>query len=187
MNIVIKTAKGATVTRPDTTWERDNEDLYLPDFVSEMSYTPVLFARICKPGRSISKKFASRYYDAINYGVLLYPEDMINGDEEGYAAASCLDHSSFLPSPFNEIESLSESSFILSKDENIIFSSSKADTEIIESAIEDVTKTIYIRTGDIVAIELQGRQHLFDRKDGNAHIHGKFLEKALIDFKIIVE
>ena len=99
MNIVVFSSDSNVFVRPDTTWERDNEDLYVPEFINTLSWTPVLFARISKPGRSISSKFASRYYDGIGYGVLLYPEDLISKGPEGFASACCVDHTSFLTFP----------------------------------------------------------------------------------------
>lgn len=62
MNIALKTYSGSIVVRPDTTWERDNEDLFLPDFVTGLEFTPVLAIQVTRPGRSISSKFAGRYY-----------------------------------------------------------------------------------------------------------------------------
>ena len=59
MNIPVITVSGKVIVRPDTTWERDNEDLYLPDFVNSLSWTPVFFARVSKPGRWIGPAFAS--------------------------------------------------------------------------------------------------------------------------------
>lgn len=53
MNIIVKTASGKYIVRPDTTWEKDNEDFFPPDYISKISFTPVLFARISKPGKSI--------------------------------------------------------------------------------------------------------------------------------------
>ena len=97
MNVVVLTSVGNVVVRPDTTWERDNEDFYVPSFIDSLKYSPVLFARVCKPGRSIGEKFASRYFDAVGYGVLLYPTELLAIKEQGWAAASCLDHTTFLP------------------------------------------------------------------------------------------
>ena len=99
MNIVVLNAAGHTVVRPDTTLKKSSDDFYAPDFISRVSWSPVLFARISKPGKYIAAKFASRHYDCINYGMLLYPEDFIDGGEDGYARACCFDHTSFLPSP----------------------------------------------------------------------------------------
>lgn len=189
MNIIVKTASGHIVVRPDTTWERDNEDLYLPDSVTALSYAPVLFARISKPGRSISRKFAARYYDAVNYGVLLYPEDYMDGSEEGYACASCLDHTSFLPSPFYQPIVLGNEGnvFNLRKNDKTVFSTEGETLSMIEEALEEATSRIYIRTGDILAIELKPKEHIYDRSEGNVLISGDYCGNRSVDFKIIVE
>ena len=99
MNIVVVNSSSRVFVRPDTTWERDNEDLYVPVFIGSLAWTPVIFAHISKPGRSIGARFGARYYDLVGAGVQLYPEDLMDGSAEGFACACCLDHSSFLPSP----------------------------------------------------------------------------------------
>ena len=57
MNIIVRTYGGHYVTRPDTTWEKDNEDFFPPDFTESFEWTPVVFARVCKPGRSVGARF----------------------------------------------------------------------------------------------------------------------------------
>lgn len=186
MNIIVKTSDGKCIVRPDTTWEKDAEDLYVPEFVNGLGYTPVLFARISKPGRSVSAKFASRYYDAVGYGVLLYPEDMLDGSETGFACASCLDHTSFLPAPFFGTETLGKgNAFRLLAGGKELFSHDASTTDMIEKAIEEATRFIYIRTGDILAIEIQPREHLVSRKDGSIHVNSSFCGNDLGDFKIV--
>lgn len=188
MNIVVKTSSGKYVVRPDTTWERDNEDLYLPEFVREVSFTPVLFARVSKPGRSIGEKFASRYYDGIGFGVLLYPEDMIDGTEEGFAAASCLDHTSFLPFPVYNVLTLGygDNCFKLYKGDENIFSYSEGTREMIEKAIAEATRFIYIRTGDVIAIELDRRKPICTAEDGKATLKATWCDNESMKFDIIM-
>ena len=188
MNIVVKTASGRYIVRPDTTWERDNEDLYLPEFVTKVGFTPVLFARISKPGRSIGEKFASRYYDGIGFGALLYPEDMIDGSEEGFAAASCLDHTSFLPFPVDNVLTLGDGSscFNLYKGEENIFAYSKGTREMIEKAIAEATRFIYIRTGDVIAIELDIRRPLCTAEDGRVTLKATWCGRESMKFDIIM-
>lgn len=188
MNIVVKTAAGKYIVRPDTTWERDNEDVYLPEFVDEVSYSPVLFARISKPGRSVGEEFAERYYDGIGYGVLLYPENMIDGTAEGFACASCLDHTSFLPFPvYNKITLGREGNvFELKADGKSIFSCNSGDAGMIRKAIAEATRYIYIRTGDILAIELDSRKHLCSRQDKPLQLYGSYCDNFALDFKIIL-
>ncbi len=186
MNIIVKTSSGHITVRPDTTWEKDNEDFYPPEFVDELTYSPVLFARILKPGRSVGRKFASRYYDSIGFGVLLYPENMLDGTPEGYAQAICLDHTSFLPSPMFPPERLVKNGhFRLFRNEHDLFVFDQPSLNMIEDAIVEATKLLYIRTGDLIAIELAPRKPLTIRPDVSSHITGTFDNNEIIDFQII--
>lgn len=188
MNIVVKTAGGRYIVRPDTTWERDNEDLYMPEFVKEVSFTPVLFARISKPGRSVGEEFASRYYDGIGFGVLLYPENMIDGSEEGFAAASCLDHTSFLPFPVYNTLTLGygDNTFELFRNDEMIFSYDKGKKEMIEKAIAEATRFIYIRTGDVLAIELEERKTICTTDDPKTTVRATWCDNESMQFNIIM-
>ncbi len=186
MNIIVKTSSGHITVRPDTTWEKDNEVFYPPEFVDELTYSPVLFARILKPGRSVGRKFASRYYDSIGFGVLLYPENMLDGTPEGYAQAICLDHTSFLPSPMFPPERLEKNGhFRLFRNEHVLFVFDQPSLNMIEDAIVEATKLLYIRTGDLIAIELAPRKPLTIRPDVSSHITGTFDNNEIIDFQII--
>lgn len=187
MNIVVLTDSGKTIVRPDTTWERDCEDLYVPEFVESLSWTPVIFARVSKPGRSVGLKFADRYYDGIGFGVLLYPDDLMDGSAEGYACASCLDHTSFLPYPVKDKALLKEGtmSLSLSKGEEEIFRGEIADAGIIEKAIAEVTRFCYIRTGDLIAIELRPRGPLCSRADCRCDLSGSLCGDNSLVFKIV--
>lgn len=193
MNIIVKTSGGRAVVRPDTTWEKDNEDFYPPEFVEKVTYSPVIFVRISKPGRSVEQKFASRYYDSVNFGVLLYPENLIDGSPEGFAGASCLDHTSFLPFPLRGLETLgSEGCFELAINGKEEFSRGSFSMNMIDQAIAEATRMIYIRTGDLLAIELRERCPLISRtgnepdQNGTARVSAVWLGDTTLDFKVIL-
>ena len=187
MNIVVLTSAGNVTVRPDTTWEKDNEDFFVPESISSLKYSPVLFARISKPGRSIGEKFASRYYDAVNYGVFLYPSELLDIPEQGWACASCLDHTSFLPHPLYNPLTLGEPAnrFTLQKDGRQIFLHPSDSREAVEKAISRVSSVCYLRTGDFVAIELDAPHELSAREEGGCTIKGNFCGNETIDFRII--
>lgn len=186
MNIITRTYSGKYIVRPDTTWERDNEDFYPPEFISALSFTPVLFARISKPGRSISKQFASRYYDSVSFGILLYPEDLLGPSEEDFACASCLDHTSFLPFPAIEKAEFNwDTAFDVSRNGISVYQSGPVSADMIERALAESTKYIYIRSGDILALELQPRERLCSRQDGNILISTVIEGQPQSDFRII--
>lgn len=187
MNIPVKTHSGKIIVRPDTTWERDNEDLYLADFIERLTYTPVLFARICKPGRSIGIKFADRYFDGIGYGILLYPENMIEGCQEGFACASCVDHTSFLPFPVFDKVTLGQedNAFSLFFDGAKCFEYSEGNCGMICEALSEASRYVYVRSGDIIAIELAPRKECFPSPSGKIDVEASFCENKILDFSII--
>lgn len=184
MNIVVVSSSSKVFVRPDTTWERDNEDLYVPEFVNAFSWTPVLFAKVSKPGRSVSARFADRYYDSMAYGVLLYPDDLMDGSCEGFASASCLDHTSFLPTPLFGKDALGDT-FLYTKDGEELFTHGGAGRQIIEEAIELASRYCYIRTGDLIAIELGQRTALCRREDGVCAIGSAFKGQSPLEFRLI--
>lgn len=187
MNIALRTSSGRIVFRPDTTWERANADVYLPEFVDKVSWSPVVFARLSRAGRSVGRRFASRYYESAGFGVLLYPEDMIDGSPEGYAEASCIDHTSFLPDVLFRPEELDSGDlFTITKDGKEIYSAPSIGRAALEDAIPPVTERLYIRTGDLLAVELAPRAFLTSREEGNAVLRGYFGKTLVLDFKVIV-
>ena len=182
MNIVVKTASGHCVVRPDTTWVRKNDDLYLPDFAGPLSFSPVVYAYVCKPGKSIGARFASRYYDSISYGMLIYPGNLLDGSPEGYASAICMGHTSFLPYPLEQAFPAPGAEFILYRDGEEIFRCRHEGRAIIEEALVDATAKALVRTGDFIAAELQEMEFLCH---GPAQIKGTLDGRLLMDFRII--
>ena len=156
MNIIVKTHEGRCYCRPDTTWEREDRDLFSPDSVNSYLYTPVLFARICKAGKCIGRKFAERYYDSIGYGILLYDGTLMDGSAMAYAASSCRDQTSVLPFPMYNRVTLQEGSneFTVEKDGSELFRTSCGSQKMIEDAVSEVSHTVSLRIGDMVAVEL---------------------------------
>ena len=187
MNIVVKTIGNKYIVRPDTTWERDNEDFYPGDFVEELSFTPVVFARICKPGKSIGSDFTNRYYDAINYGILLYPENLIDTAQDSFAFASSIDHTSFLPSPLYSPITLGQDTnfFKLYHDNHYLFTTKSCTPDIIEKAIAEASKYIYLRIGDFISIELDQRKPLIKRSEEKCNINASYCDNNTLDFNII--
>lgn len=174
MNIVVRTYAGKYVVRPDTTWEKDSEDFFPPEFVDRLSLAPVLVARVLKPGRSVGERFAERYYDYVGYGVLLYPDSLLDGSEEGFACASCLDHTSFIPAPsMNVSEAAQRGVRVVKNGAETVFESSPMGEELkglIARTISEATRYIYIRTGDLIAVELGPRCPVASKEEGTVEI-----------------
>lgn len=173
--------------RPDTTWKQGDDAVYFPDFIGSASACPVLFARISKAGRSIDSKFAGRYYDAIGYGMLLYPDDLMADGPEGFACACCMDHTSFLSYPLLDKATLDnpEHGLRIERDGEEIFRSPAGKAEYIAESIETASRFCYLRTGDFLVMELSQRMPLASRSDGERQICGYFGDNMVFDFKVV--
>ncbi len=194
MNIIVKPfGSGLCYCRPDTTWERENKDFYAPECIDEIYWAPIVFARISKAGKCIGAKFASRYYDAFNFGALLY----CNSGE--IAFTSCIDHSSLLPAPlYNPV--------VMENEENVHEVKRNGETvfgmpklhfargpvcgessvkEMIEEAICSASGLTSLRIGDFVAVELTPTSLLAERAEGEVSLKATYCENDLYDLKII--
>lgn len=65
-------------TKPDTALVRNNKPFYYPPFSEDINYEIELVLRICRLGKNIHEKFASRYYDAIGLGIDFTARDLQN-------------------------------------------------------------------------------------------------------------
>jgi acylpyruvate hydrolase len=63
-------------TKPDTALLRNNSPFYYPEFSTDVHYECELVLRICKEGKNVDEKFASKYYDAIGIGIDFTARDL---------------------------------------------------------------------------------------------------------------
>ena len=190
MNIIVKPyGSGLCYCRPDTTWERENKDFYSPECVNELHWAPIVFARICKAGKCIGGKFAPRYYDAFNFGALLYCHTSESAD---ISFTSCADHTSLLPAPlYNPIVMENEDNiFEVKKNGETIFTSNdivfdSTLKEVIENTICKASQFTTLRIGDYIAVELAPVSLMAASCDGEASLKATYCENELFDIKLI--
>ena len=188
MNIVIRPygSKGC-YCRPDTTWERENRDFYVPEGIDEIRWTPVAFVRISKAGKCIGAKFVERYYDSFNFGALLYciedqsvPQDI--------AFTSLADHSSILPSPLCNpiVMEGEENEYIVIRNGKEIFRSGVSSVrQQLEDAVIAASRLTSLRIGDYVAVELDDVKFMASAADGETSLKATFCGNDIYDLKII--
>ena len=69
-------------TLPDTAFLKDHRPFFVPDFANPCTMQLHLVIRICRLGRSISERFAHRYYDAVSVGVTFTAENLLQNLRE---------------------------------------------------------------------------------------------------------
>ena len=63
-------------TKADSALLKDRKPFFVPDFMGRIDYEAELVVRICRLGKSITQRFAHRYYDAVTLGVDFTARDM---------------------------------------------------------------------------------------------------------------
>lgn len=63
-------------TKCDSALVTRGRPFFIPDYTQECEYETELVVRICRMGRSISERFAHRYYDAVTVGVDFTARDL---------------------------------------------------------------------------------------------------------------
>lgn len=189
MNILLATYSGKCTCRPDTTLNRENGDWYAPEDVVSVGFAPVVFARICKAGKAVSAEFASRYFDSINFGIMLYPATALKNGTPHYClgTCSCFDHSSLLPMPLYNAITLGgeDNRFEAFADGREIFSTGVEGIRAkIEDAIVRCSAHTSMRNGDYIAVELAPVSTLHTREDGDCKLSATYCENTTIELEV---
>lgn len=195
MNIIVRRHEsGLCYCRPDTTCEKESRDFYVPESITDIQWSPVLFVRISKAGKCIGKKFVSRYYDTFSFGALMYCSDNKTGfvNDLNIAFSSCVDHSSLLPSPTYGPTGLEsgETLYKVRKNGETIYSSDcKKRDKDLKTLIEDTvclaSQLTSLRIGDLVAVELADITRLASRDEKEISFEGEYGDTTLFAIKIV--
>lgn len=68
--------------KPQTALLKDDKPFYYPDWSNDIHYEAELVLKVCKQGKYIDEKFASKYYDAVTVGIDLTARDLQERQKE---------------------------------------------------------------------------------------------------------
>ena len=87
--------------RPDISLNRDSNDYFCPDDITEIAVVPFIYIRMERAGKAISAKFANRYCSQIGYGVSLSAKSLIvENCPVSFQTANSLDNSTYISQLF---------------------------------------------------------------------------------------
>jgi 2-keto-4-pentenoate hydratase/2-oxohepta-3-ene-1,7-dioic acid hydratase in catechol pathway len=180
-------AEPVVFLKPDSALLKNNKPFFLPDFSENIHYEVEVVVKISKLGKSISAKFAPRYFDEVTLGIDITARDIQSRNaaagypwelSKGFDGAAPV--GSFLPvSSFNDVNNLD---FRLEINGNIVQKSNTSDLIFsISEIIEYVSRFFTLKTGDLIFTGTPSGVGQLKRNDNLV----AFLEdKPLLDFMI---
>ena len=143
-------------TKPDTSLLKNNAPFYYPDYSNDIHYEVEIILRICKEGKSISPKFAHKYFDAIGLGIDFTARDLQSKAKEKrlpWALAKGFNGSAPISDfvPISEFKDLKDLNFSLKVNNNI---KQQGNTKLMLFSFEEIivyiSKFITLKQGDII-------------------------------------
>jgi 2-keto-4-pentenoate hydratase/2-oxohepta-3-ene-1,7-dioic acid hydratase in catechol pathway len=180
------TAKPVVFMKPDTALLKDGKPFYLPCFSSDMQYEAGIVVKISRLGKSISKRFARRYYSEATVGVDMTARDLQQVfRQEGlpWELSKSFDNSAvigdFIPLEGLEINTLP---FHLDIDGKTVQESNTALMNWkTDELIEYVSRFITLKMGDLI---FTGTPAGGGKAEIGNHLQGYIGDKKLLDFQI---
>ena len=173
--------------KPDSSLLKNNKPFFLPDFSENIHYEVEVVVKISKLGKSISAKFAPRYFDEVTLGIDITARDLQSRQAAaGYPweLSKCFDGAAPIGSfiPVNTIRDMGDIDFRLEINDKVVQKSNTSDMIFsINEIIEYVSRYFTIKTGDLIFTGTPAGVGQLKRNDNLVAYLG---DKPLLDFMI---
>ena len=142
----------------DSSLLKEGKPFFLPSFDNDFKMYPSIVIKICRLGKNISKRFASRYYDAYTFGINVRAEQMLSmlkSQQLPWDSAVAFDSSAIM-GDFKDIDSqeeLFDKSFEVRQNEDIVAKwSFNQLSHDIDALIESISSRFTLKIGDLIYI-----------------------------------
>lgn len=173
--------------KPKNALLQDNEPFYYPNFTVDLQYECELVVQMCKNGKGISEKYASRYYDKAGLGIDFTARDIQKQLKEAghpWEKAKAFDHSAVLGQllPLSVVGDITNMHFHLLKNGAQVQQGHTAGMLFsVDKLIAYISKFFTLNIGDLIFTGTPagvGRVQIGDRLEG-------FLEnETMFDFYV---
>lgn len=156
LNNPVPTSEPLIFMKPNTALLLNNRPFYFPDYTNDLHYEGELVLRICKNGRSIQPEFASRYYDAVAFGIDFTARDLqdrLKAKGHPWEIAKGFDRSAPLSKwiPLENIPDVSNIHFQLKKNGEVVQNGQTADLIFsFDSLICHLSRYFTLHKGDMI-------------------------------------
>lgn len=172
-------------TKADSAILKDGKPFFVPDFMGRIDYETELVVRISRLGKSISRRFAHRYYDAVTVGIDFTARDLqkkLRETGSPWDVCKSFDGAATIGKwvnveKFKDIQALH---FHLNINGNTVQEGSTSDMLYrVDEIIEHISKYFTLKTGDII---YTGTPAGVGSVHENDHIEGYIEDRKLLDF-----
>lgn len=173
--------------KPDSALLKDGKPFFIPDFSQQVDYETELVVRICKLGKNIAPRFASRYYDAVTVGIDFTARDLQRGFRstgKPWELSKGFDGSAVIGEwvSMEEIKDIQDLHFRLDIDGNTVQQGHTADMlHKIDDIIAYVSRFCTLKMGDLL---YTGTPVGVGPVKINNHLEGYLEGRKLLDFHI---
>jgi 2-keto-4-pentenoate hydratase/2-oxohepta-3-ene-1,7-dioic acid hydratase in catechol pathway len=173
--------------KPDSALLKKNKPFFLPDFSDNIHYEAEVVVKISKLGKSISAKFAPRYYDELTMGIDITARDIQSRNSAaGYPweLSKCFDGAAPVGEfvPVKSLKDVADIDFRLEINDRVVQRSNTSDMIFsINEIIEFVSRYFTLKTGDLI---FTGTPSGVGRLNRNDHLVAYLGERPLLDFRI---
>lgn len=143
-------------TKPDTALLKNNAPFYYPEFSSDVHYEVEIIIRICREGKNVQEKFASKYFDKIGVGVDFTARDIQKKSKEKglpWAIAKGFNNSAVISEffPLSDFDDIYNLDFGLKIDGEL---KQKSNTKLMlfsfDYIVSYLSRFFTLKTGDII-------------------------------------
>jgi len=174
--------------KSDASLLKDGKPFYIPDFSSDMQYETEIVVKINRLGKSIDRRFASRYYDEITVGIDMTARDLqrkLKKDGLPWEICKSFDNSAVIGkfvSLKEEGWSINEIPFRLDINGKTVQQGNTADMIFkVDEIIEYISRFITLKMGDLI---FTGTPAGVGKVEINNQLQGYINDKKLLDFRI---
>lgn len=174
-------------SKPESAVIREHKPFFIPDFAERFDYETEVVVRINRLGKSISERFAHRYYDEVTIGIDFtardlqqklrergLPWDICKGFDNSAAIGQWVDKS--------KLPEMNDLHFRLDINGNTVQQGHTADmTHSIDKIIAYVSRFFTLKTGDII---FTGTPSGVGPVSEGQHLEGYLEGEKVLDMKV---
>ena len=142
--------------KPDSSILKNNKPFFLPDFAENIHYEVEVVIKISKLGKSISAKFAPRYFDEVSVGIDITARDLqssLSAAGRPWEISKSFDGAAPIGSfiPVNSVNDMGNLDFRLEINNKVVQKGNTSDMIFgFNEIVEYVSKFFTLKTGDLI-------------------------------------